>query len=153
MLRKCLTKFSYLKIKEANALFDSSLKLEKNNGRRVTQFEYASALKSLVYTAHCTRADTAYVVSKHIRFTSNPSIEHWKTTERVLGYHKRTKKLDLQCSKFPKIFEGYSDASLISSARDNLSTVGWVFMLKGGAVSWGPKKRTYITLNHGGMSL
>ena len=80
-----LDKFSHLKIKEANTPFDSSIKLEKNNGRAMTQLEYASALESLMYVAHCTRADIAYVVSKLSRFTSNPSMEHWKANERVLG--------------------------------------------------------------------
>ena len=106
-------KFSLIKIKEANTPFDSSIKLEKNNGRAMAQLEYASALESLIYAAHCTRVNIAYAVSKLSRFTSNPSIEHWKAVERVFGYLKRTKELCLQYSKFPKILEGYSDESWI----------------------------------------
>ena len=43
-VEKVIDKFSNLKIKEANTPFDSSIKLEKNNGRAVAQLEYASAL-------------------------------------------------------------------------------------------------------------
>ncbi|RVW16046.1 Retrovirus-related Pol polyprotein from transposon TNT 1-94 [Vitis vinifera] len=66
------------------------------------------------------------VFSKLSRFTSNPSVEHWKAIGRVLGYLKNTKELSLQYSKFPAIIEGYSDASWISSVGDNLSTTGVV---------------------------
>ncbi|WJZ92354.1 hypothetical protein VitviT2T_011356 [Vitis vinifera] len=84
-------------------------------------------------------------VSKLSRFISNPSVEHWKVIARVLGCLKNTKELSLQYSNFPAILEGYSDASWISSVRDNLSTIGWVFTLGGGAVSWGSKKQTCIS--------
>ncbi|RVW36063.1 hypothetical protein VitviT2T_005058 [Vitis vinifera] len=139
-IEKVVSKFSHLKIKDANTPFDSSIKLEKNDGRSVAQLEYASAIGSLMYAAQCTRADISFAVSKLSRFISNPSVEHWKAIGRVLGYLKNTKELSLQYSKFPAILEGYSDASWISSVGDNLSTTGWVFTLGGGAVSWGSKK-------------
>ncbi|RVX01765.1 Retrovirus-related Pol polyprotein from transposon TNT 1-94 [Vitis vinifera] len=144
-IEKVVSKFSHLKIKDTNTPFDSSIKLEKNDGRSVAQLEYASAIGSLMYAAQCTRADISFAVSKLSRFTSNPSVEHWKTIGRVLGYLKNTKELSLQYSKFPAIIEGYSDASWISSVGDNLSTTGWVFTLGGGAVSWGSKKQTCIS--------
>ncbi|KAL6316591.1 hypothetical protein AAG906_018846 [Vitis piasezkii] len=144
-IEKVVSKFSHLKIKDANTPFDSSIKLEKNDGRSVAQLEYASAIGSLMYAAQCTRADISFAVSKLSRFISNPSVEHWKAIGRVLGYLKNTKELSLQYSKFPAILEGYSDASWISSVGDNLSTIGWVFTLGGGVVSWGSKKQTCIS--------
>ncbi|RVW46570.1 Retrovirus-related Pol polyprotein from transposon TNT 1-94 [Vitis vinifera] len=144
-IEKVVSKFSHLKIKDVNTPFDSSIKLEKNDGRSVAQLEYASAIGSLMYAAQCTRADISFAVSKLSRFISNPSVEHWKAIDRVLGYLKNTKELSLQYSKFPAILEGYSDASWISSVGDNLSTTGWVFTLGGGAVFWGSKKQTCIS--------
>ncbi|RVW24418.1 Retrovirus-related Pol polyprotein from transposon TNT 1-94 [Vitis vinifera] len=144
-IEKVVSKFSHLKIKDANTPFDSSIKLEKNDGRSVAQLEYASAIGSLMYAAQCTRVDISFAVSKLSRFTSNPSVEHWKAIGRVLGYLKNIKELSLQYSKFLAIIEGYSDASWISSVGDNLSTTGWVFTLGDGAVSWGSKKQTYIS--------
>ena len=98
-----------------------------------------------MYAMHCTRPDIAYVVCKLSRFTSSPSIEHWKAIARVLGYLKRTKNLGLFYNNFPAVLEGYTDASWITSANDNKSTFGWVFTLAGGAVSWASKKQTCIT--------
>ena len=64
-----------------------------------------------MYVVQCTRADISFAISKLSRFTSNPSVEHWKAISRVLNYLKNTKELSLQYSKFPAILEGYSDAS------------------------------------------
>ena len=104
---KVVSKFSHLKIKDANTPFNSSVKLEKNDGRAVAQLEYASAIRSLMYVAQCTRVDISFEISKLSKFTSNPSVEHWKAIGRVLGYLKNTKELSLQYSKFPTILEGY----------------------------------------------
>ena len=56
-IEKVVSKFSHLKIKDANTSFDSSVKLEKNDGRAVAQLEYASAIGSLMYAAQCTKAE------------------------------------------------------------------------------------------------
>ena len=75
-IEKLVSKFSHLKIKDANIPFDSSVKLEKNDGRAVVHLEYASAIGSLMYAMQCTRADILFGISKLCRFTSNPSVEH-----------------------------------------------------------------------------
>jgi len=89
----------------------------------------------MMYAMHCTRPDIAFAVCRLSRYTSNPSIDHWKAIGRVLGYLKRTINLGLFYSKFPAVLEGYSDASWITSTSDNKSTSGWVFTLGGGAIS------------------
>ncbi|RVW59251.1 Retrovirus-related Pol polyprotein from transposon TNT 1-94 [Vitis vinifera] len=68
-IEKVVSKFSHLKIKDANTPFDSSIKLEKNDGRSVAQLEYASAIGSLMYAAQCTRADISFAVSKLSRYS------------------------------------------------------------------------------------
>ena len=140
-----LDKFKYLKFKEVNTPFDQSIKLEKNSGRAVAQLEYANAIGCLMYLMQCTRPDVAFAVSKLSRFTSNPSVEHWKAIGRVFGSLLKTKELGLHYSSFPTILEGYIDASWISSVGDNKSTTGWVFTLVGGAISWKSKKQMCIT--------
>ena len=60
-IEKVVSKFSHLKIKDANTPFDSSVKLKKNDGRAVAQLEYASAIGSLMYVAQCTRADISFL--------------------------------------------------------------------------------------------
>ncbi|KAL0292255.1 UNVERIFIED_CONTAM: hypothetical protein Scaly_2598000 [Sesamum calycinum] len=79
------------------------------------------------------------------RFTSNPTIEHWKGIRRVFGYLKGTANLGLFYNRFPAVLEGYSDASWITSIGNNKSTSGWIFTLAGGAVAWASKKQTCLT--------
>ena len=94
-IEKVVSKFSHLKIKDANTPFDSSVNLEKNDGIAVSQLEYESAIGSLRHAVQCTRAEISFEISKLSGFTSKPSLEHWKAIGRVLGYLKYTKELSL----------------------------------------------------------
>ena len=75
-IEKVDSKCIHLKIKDANTPFDSSVKLEKDDGRAVAQLEYASAIGSLMYVVQCTRAGISFAIGKLSWFTSNPSVEH-----------------------------------------------------------------------------
>ena len=92
-INKILNKFKHFNIKEANSPYDVSFKLTENTGRSVAQIEYASAIGSLMYVMHCTRANITFTVCKLSKFTSNPSVEHWKAIERVFGYLIKTMNL------------------------------------------------------------
>jgi hypothetical protein len=144
-IEKVLLKFKHLEIKEANTPFDSSVKLNENSGREITQLEYASAIGSMMYAMYCTRPNIAFTVCRLSRFTSYLSIDHWKAIDRVLKYLKRTIDLGLFYSKFPVVLAGYLDASWITSTSDNKSTSGYVFTLGGGVISWASKKQTCIS--------
>ena len=129
-------RFEHLNIKEANTLFDRSIKFGENTGRGIAQLEYASAIGNMMYAMYCTRPNISFVVGKLSRFTSNPSVDHWKAIGRVLGYLKKTINLRLFYSKFPTMLEGYSNVSWITFVNNNKSTSGWTFTLGGGAISW-----------------
>ena len=89
----------------------------------------------MMYAMHCTRPDISFSISKLFRFTSNPSVDHWKAIDRVLSYLRKTISLRLFYSEFPAVLEGYSYASGIASVSDNKSMFGWIFTLGGGAIS------------------
>ena len=144
-IENILNKFQYLKIKEASTPCDLSKKLVKNNGRSIEQLSYASAIGSLMYAMHCTRPDIAHAVCKLSRFTSNPSTMHWEGIGRVLGYLKRTIRMNLSYTDFPVVLECYLDASWINVAGDSVATSGWIFTLASGAISWASKKQTCIS--------
>ena len=144
-VEKVLAKFSHLEIKEVRTPFDVGFKLKENNGRAVAQLEYASSIGSIMYAMHCTRPEISFAVSKLSKYTSNPSRDHWKAIERVLGYLKHTSSFGLFYNPFPSVVEGFSDASWITNVGDNKSTSGWIFTLAGGAVSWASKKQTCIS--------
>ena len=75
-IEKIVKKYNYFDSKPACTPYDSSVKLFKNTGDNVNQYEYASIIGSLRYAADCTRPDIAYAVGLLCRFTSRPSLEH-----------------------------------------------------------------------------
>ena len=100
-------------------VIDVNLHLSKNNGKSLSQQEYAQAIGSLMYVMNCTRLDIAYAVSKLSRYTSNPGPEHWKAIVRVLRYLKYTKNYGLHYSKYLAVLEGYCDVNWISDTKDS----------------------------------
>lgn len=51
-VQKALDKFKHLNFKKVSTQFDPNVKLQKNDGRFVTQLEYASACNVLDPTQH-----------------------------------------------------------------------------------------------------
>ncbi|GKC41220.1 zinc finger, CCHC-type containing protein [Tanacetum coccineum] len=47
-------------------------------------------------------------------------------------------------NRYPSVLEGYIDASWITNTKDDSSTSSWVFLLRGGVISWALKKQTCI---------
>ena len=62
----------------------------------------------------------------------------------MLKYLKGTKNYYLHFNKFPIALEGYCDANRVTNNEVINSTSGYVFWLKGGAISWKSAKQTCI---------
>ncbi|GJZ46160.1 hypothetical protein Tco_0593756 [Tanacetum coccineum] len=120
-------------------------KFKPNTGKHVDQLEYSRTIGCLMYAMTSTRPDIAYVVGRLSRFTSNPSIQHWKAITRVFKYLRGTMNYGLSYVGYPSVLEAHSDASWINHVEDSSSTSRWVFLLGGGAISWASKKQTCIT--------
>ena len=144
-IEKVLKRFNLIDCIPVSTPMDPQRKLVPNDGRKIDQLQYAKVIGCLMYIMTCTRPDIAYAIGKLSRYTSNPSNLHWQTVNRVLRYLKKTINYGLCYSGYPSIIEGYSDASWITSLEDHASTSGWIFILGGGAISWGSKKQTCIT--------
>ncbi|KAI3747904.1 hypothetical protein L6452_10634 [Arctium lappa] len=132
---KILEKFNEGDTSIARTPIDTSQHLSKNRGESVEQVEYSRIIGSLMYLMSCTRPDLAYAVSRLSRYTSNPSLEHWKSITRLLRYLRYTREYGLHYGKYPMVIEGYSDANWISDIKDSRSTSGYVFTLGGAAIS------------------
>ena len=143
-IEKILKKFKQDDNSSTRTPVDVNLHLSKNNGKSISQQEYAQAIGSLMYVMNCTRPDIAYAVSKLSRYTSNPGPDHWKTIIRVLRYLKYSQNYGLHYSKYPAVLEGYCEVNWISDTKDLKSTSGYLFTLGGGAVSWKSSKQTCI---------
>ena len=143
-IEKIFKKFKQNDSSPMRTLVDVNLHLSKNNGKSLSQQEYAQAIGSLMYVMNYTRPDIAYAVSKLSRYTSDPGPDHWKAIVRVLRYLKYTQNYGLHYSKYPAILEGYCDANWISDTKHSKSTSGYLFTLGGGAVSWKSSKQMCI---------
>ncbi|KAJ9561442.1 hypothetical protein OSB04_006602 [Centaurea solstitialis] len=81
---KILEKFNQGDTGIARTPIDTSQHLSKNRGDNVAQVEYSRIIGGLMYLMSCIGPDLAYAVSRLSRYTSNPSVEHWKNITRLL---------------------------------------------------------------------
>ncbi|RVW21180.1 Retrovirus-related Pol polyprotein from transposon TNT 1-94 [Vitis vinifera] len=116
--------------------------LEKKDMER---FPNASAIGSLMYAQVCTRPDIVYIVGMLSRYLSNPGMDHYKKAKRVIRYLQRTKDYMLTYRRSSHLeIVGYSDSDFVGYLDSRRSTLGYVFMLAGGVVSWKSVKQTLI---------
>ncbi|KAJ9537496.1 hypothetical protein OSB04_030229 [Centaurea solstitialis] len=98
----------------------------------------------LMYLMSCTRLDLAYAVSKLSRYTSNASVEYWRSITRLSRYLRYIRECGLHYGRYPTVIKGYSDANWISDIKDSRSTSGYVFILGSATISWKSSKKTII---------
>nr|KYP72175.1 Retrovirus-related Pol polyprotein from transposon TNT 1-94 [Cajanus cajan] len=89
------------------------------------------------------------------RYQSNPGIDHWKTTKKVLRYLQGTKDYMLTYKRSDH-FEviDYLDSDYVGCVDSKNYTFGYIFLLTEGVVSWKTAKQFMIatstveTLSH-----
>ncbi|WKA10746.1 hypothetical protein VitviT2T_028303 [Vitis vinifera] len=73
-------------------------------------------------------------------------MDHWEKAKRVMRYLQRTKDHMLTYRRSSHLeIVGYSDSDFVGCLNSRRSTLGYIFMLVGGAVSWKSVKQTLIT--------
>ena len=73
-------------------------------------------------------------------------MDHWKAAKRVMRYLKRTKYYMLTYKRSDQLkITRYSDLDFTGCLDSLRSTLGYIFMLAGGAVSWRSAKQTFTT--------
>ncbi|XP_059461813.1 secreted RxLR effector protein 161-like [Corylus avellana] len=106
---------------------------------------FASDVGSLMYAQVCLRPDIAYAVRMLGRSQSNPRMEHWKATKKVMRYLQGTKNHMLTYKNVDYLeVMGYSDLDFAGCKVSRKSTSKYVFMLAGGTISWKSTKQTII---------
>jgi hypothetical protein len=102
----------------------------------------------LMYLQIGTRPDIAFAVSRLAQYAANPSPQHYKLAQYILGYLAGTKDM---CICYNGVMgeglHGYSDSSLGDQTDDRHSTSGYVFLLAGGAISWSSRKQKTVAQN------
>jgi hypothetical protein len=121
---------------------DPKVKLQRNgNGNDESKgFPYQQAVGSLMYAMLCTRPDLAYPISVLSQHMANPNMEHWMAVKRIFQYLQGTLQMKLQFGATPsKEVLGCCNADWGGDLEDRRSTIGFVFMIGGGAISWSSK--------------
>ena len=109
----------------------------KNDRERMTMknVRYSSVMGSLMYAQGCTRPDITLGVFD--RFMSNPRLIHYQAVKKVFRYLQGTKDhmLTYRCTNSLNVV-GYSDADFKGCVDDKKSTIGYIFVMARGVVSW-----------------
>ena len=98
-----------------------------------------------MYAQVCSRPDIAYIVGVLGRYMSNLGMTHWKAAKQVLRYLHRTKNYMVTYRKSKKLeIIGYSDSDYVGCIDSRKSTLGCIYLLAGGAISWKSAKQALI---------
>jgi hypothetical protein len=107
---------------------------------------YALAVRSLMYAQVCTRPDLAFVTGMLDRYQKNPGVSHWNGIKKTLRYIQGIKGLMLTYERSDSLeIVGYLDSDFVGCLDTDRSTLGYVFKLVGGAISWSSSKQTVMT--------
>jgi hypothetical protein len=120
--------------------------------------DYLSLLGSLNHIALGTRPDIAYSVALLQHYSNDSRPIHWKMGQHVLAYLKATASYSITYHQRKDGEEermmpvGYADASHADVKFENgvamrKSTMGYIFTLAGGAVSWSSSKQRIVALS------
>ena len=116
------------------------------------QVPYSSMIGSLNYCSLFTRPDISFAVNKCAQFTSNPTLEHWAATNRILRYLIHTKDYGIiykydgsGIEGYNHTLIGYTDADYAGDVNDRKSTTGWIFTFNGSPICWSSKKQNIVS--------
>ncbi|KAF8626556.1 hypothetical protein AX17_006532, partial [Amanita inopinata Kibby_2008] len=107
---------------------------------------YREAVGMLMYAALGTRPDIAYAIQVLSTFSKNPGEAHWEAAKRVLRYLKGMRDVWLMYGDAGEELRGFTDTDG-SMAEDRRATLGYAFIINGGAISWSAKRQEIVTLS------
>lgn len=109
--------------------------------------EYRSLVGALLYIAVNARPDIAAAVSVLGRRVNQPSQADWVAAKRVVRYLRGTidRKIEFSGSSLDLI--GFVDADWAGDHATRKSTSGYVFLMRGAAISWKSQQQTVVALS------
>ena len=111
---------------------------------------YQSAIGMLMYLMLGTCPDLAYTVVALRRHSASPGEEHQHALDHAFQYLKATSNSHLVFQRGTPggtTLHGFVNANWASDVNNRKSTLGFVLMLGGAAVSWSLKKQTSVALS------
>ena len=102
--------------------------------------EYKELVGSLLFLQTGTVPEISWIVSVLARYMTKAGEPHMAAAKKVLRYLQSRKKIPLKwCAidnALPGVIHGYADASFADIPDTRLSSIGYVFLVNGGAISW-----------------
>ena len=111
---------------------------------------YREALGRLNWLVRDTRPDIVFVVHKLSQHCQQPNERHWNGVKRVLRYLQHTKAMRLRYGSNDsndvqqRELLGYTDSDYAGDSTDRKSTMGYVYLLHGGAITWSTRKQQSV---------
>jgi len=98
---------------------------------------YEKSIGSFTWAMINTHLDLAYSVGIISQYMANPGKLHWKAIKRIFRYIHGPSNYYIQYTKTtnPKSLLGYSDADWGGHLDTRRSTLGFNFILNGGAIN------------------
>jgi len=117
---------------------------------KVNMTEYQRCIGSLMYLMVCTQPDIAFAVGVLLHHVVSPGNVHMLAVKHVFRYFRGTSKYRLvfcvnDSIDSPPIV--YVDSDWAGDRTDRKSISGYTILLDGGAISWGSKKQSSVSLS------
>ena len=116
--------------------------------------QFQEIIGQLLYCQQQTVPEISWSVSILARFTTKAGAPHMALAKKVLRYLQGRKRIPLRwCARscqqphLPGHIYGYADASFADIKPDRLSSMGYVFIINNGAVSWRSTRTPLVTLS------
>jgi hypothetical protein len=109
--------------------------------------KYQQVIGSLLYLILGTRPDIAFAVTKMAQFAANPSEEHLTKALYICKYLAGTMDYSLQYGLKQEGLYAYADADWASDLESQRSTMGYLVLLSGTAISWNSRVQKMIALS------
>jgi hypothetical protein len=128
--------------------FQSGVKLSATcTSPEVNATLYCQLVGILLYLTH-TRPDLSFVVGLVARYMKTHHESHWKVAKRILRYVRGTIQFGIHYSSGgTPLLVGFTDSDWAGDPDDRKSTVGYVFSLGSGPITWAYKKQQAISLS------
>eukprot|EP00253_Pinus_taeda_P035259 PITA_35259 len=128
--------------------FQSGVKLSVTcTSPKVDATLYRQLVGKILYLTH-THTNLSFVVGLIARFMQNPHESHWKAAKRIFRYVQGTIQFGIHYSaEVSPLLVGFIDSDWAGDADDRKSTVGYVFTLGSGPITWACKKQGAISLS------
>jgi hypothetical protein len=138
---------------KSDVVLDEILKPIENPDPELNK-QFQEIIGQLLYCQQQTVPEISWSVSILARFNTKAGAPHMALAKKVLRYLQGRKRIPLHwCARscqqphLPGHIYGYADASFADIKPDRLSSMGYVFIINNGAVSWRSTRTPLVTLS------